>query len=418
MSNFVISYTFFLQLAVILATCRVVAMLVKPLGQPPVVAEMIAGVLLGPSLFGLFFPEASAWLFPKATMPVIYTAAQFSLALYMFIVGLEFQPELVKDRAKSAISISLAGMIVPFALGASLAVLLHERGDLFAQNVTGSQAALYLGAAMCITAFPMLARIIQEGGLSGTSMGALALAAGSIDDAAAWCVLAVTLASFQGEPSIAAMANGGGVAYVLFAVFMLRPMVLRPLAKLTESKGSMGGGVFAIVMMLLLLAAYLTDLVGLYAVFGAFVLGASIPRGVLTKELVSKLTPMTTVVLLPLFFVCSGLNTRITLVNSPQLILIALVVLAAATIGKFVACAAAAKFNGEPTRDSLAIGALMNARGLMELIILNIGLESGVITPTLFSIMVIMAITTTLMATPVFSWILRGDARVSKAAQT
>jgi len=416
MSNFVISYTFFLQLAVILATCRVVAILVKPLGQPPVVAEMIAGVLLGPSLFGLFFPEASAWLFPKESMPVIYTAAQFALALYMFIVGLEFQPELVRARAKSAVSISLAGMIAPFALGAGLAVMLHDRGDLFAPSVSGSQAALYLGAAMCITAFPMLARIIKEGGLSGTSMGALALAAGSIDDAAAWCVLAVTLASFQGEPSVATLAIGGGVAYVLLAVFMLRPLVLRPLTARAERDGRMNGGVFAIVMMLLLLAAYLTDRIGLYAVFGAFVLGASIPRGVLTRELIAKLSPMTTVVLLPLFFVCSGLNTRITLVNSSQLILIALAVLAAATIGKFAACALAAKVNGEPTRDSLAIGALMNARGLMELIILNIGLERGVITPTLFSIMVIMAIVTTLMATPAFSWILRGDPRVSKTA--
>jgi len=414
MSNFVISYTFFLQLAVILATCRVVAILVKPLGQPPVVAEMIAGVLLGPSLFGYVFPEASAWLFPRETMPVIYTAAQFALALYMFIVGLEFQPELVKARTRSAISISLAGMIAPFALGAGLAVVLHDRGDLFTANISGAQGALYLGAAMCITAFPMLARIIQEGGLSGTSMGALALAAGSIDDAAAWCVLAVTLASFQGEPSIAVMAIGGGVAYVLFALFILRPLVLRPLAATAESKGHIPAGVFAIVMMLLLLAAYLTDLIGLYAVFGAFVLGVSIPRGVLTRELIAKLSPMTTVVLLPLFFVCSGLNTRITLVNSSQLILIALAVLAAATIGKFVACAAAAKINGEPTRDSLAIGALMNARGLMELIILNIGLERGVITPTLFSIMVVMAIVTTLMATPVFSGILRGDPRMAK----
>jgi Kef-type K+ transport system membrane component KefB len=401
MSNFQISYMFFLQLAAILAASRVVAWVVKRVGQPPVVAEMIAGVLLGPSLFGVVAPEASAWLFPKASMPVIYTGAQFALALYMFLVGVEFRLDLVRSKLRSAVSISVAGMVVPFALGAGLSLMLGDRTDLFGAGVRSHEAALYLGAAMCITAFPMLARIIQEGGLGGTSMGALALAAGSIDDAAAWCVLAVVLASFGGDSSIAILAIGGGVGYVLFVGVVLRP-VLGMLARSAERAGRMENWHLASVMVLLMLASWFTDRIGLYAVFGAFVLGVAIPRGVLTRGLIASLLPLSSVVLLPLFFVCSGLNTKITLVNSWSLALIAVLVLFAACVGKGAACAVAAKLNGEGWRESLAIGSLMNARGLMELIILNIGLERGIITPTLFSIMVVMAIVTTLMATPAF----------------
>lgn len=410
MSNLQLSYMFFMQVAVILAVCRCMAWLVKHLGQPPVVAEMIAGVVLGPSLFGLFAPETSAWLFPKQSLPIIYTGAQFGLCLYMFLVGVEFRIDLVKSKLRSAASVSIAGMIVPFGLGVGLALLLRERTDLFGEGVKDHEAALYLGAAMCITAFPMLARIIQEGGLGGTSMGALALAAGAIDDAAAWCILAIVLASFGGDPTIAVITIGGGVAYVAFVALVLRPG-LRLLANRVERAGKMEYSHLSIIMVLLMLASWFTDRIGLYAVFGAFVLGAAIPRGLFTRELIAKLLPMAVVVLLPLFFVCSGLNTRITLVNSWPLFLIALAVLAAACIGKGAACAAAAKLNGEPTRESLAIGALMNARGLMELIILNIGLERGVITPTLFSIMVVMAVVTTLMATPAFNFVLKGVPR-------
>lgn len=408
MTSFQISYMFFLQLAVILAVCRAVSWIARRVGQPPVVSEMIAGVLLGPSLFGLIAPDASAWLFPKESMPVIYTGAQFALALYMFIVGLEFRPDLVRARLRTAVSISIAGMLVPFALGATLALVLRDRASLFAPGVQPHEAALFLGAAMCITAFPMLARIIQEGGLGGTTMGALAIAAGSIDDAAAWCILAIVLASFGGDPSIAALALGGGLSYVVLVSLVLRPG-LRWLATVSERSGNVESWQFATAIILLLLGSWFTDRIGLYAVFGAFVLGVAIPRGVLSRRLVEMLHPMASTVLLPLFFVCSGLNTRITLVNSLPLLTIALVILAAACLGKFAACALAARLHGEPARDSLAIGALMNARGLMELIILNIGLERGVITPTLFSIMVLMAIATTLMATPAFTRILNRD---------
>lgn len=410
MSNVQIACTFFMQVAILLAACRITAMLLKPLGQPPVVAEMIAGVLLGPSLFGLYFPETSALIFPKASMPTVYAVAQFALVLYMFLVGLEFQIQVVRDRAKAAISISIAGMIVPFALGVGLASLLIGRGDFFGMGVSANQSAVFLGAAMCITAFPMLARIIQEGGLSGTSVGALALAAGSFDDAAAWCILAVMLASFESNPTIAAMAIGGGVAYVLVVVFALRP-ILKRLATNVENRCELAQWHLATIMLLLLAAAWFTEHTGLHAVFGAFVLGAATPRGLLSRSLISTLSPITSVALLPLFFVYSGLNTRLSLVNGPELWLITGAVLAVACAGKFIACAAAAKLNGEPTRDSFAIGALMNARGLMELIILNIGLQRGIITPTLFSIMVVMAIATTLMATPAFKFILKGDPR-------
>lgn len=401
MTNFQLSIHLFLQLAIILAACRVVGWAGRLIGQPQVVGEMIAGVLLGPSLLGLLAPEAHAALFPKnATMTVIYCMAQIGLVLYMFLVGVEFNAGLLRERARSAIAVSVAGMVVPFALGALIALHYFEDRTLFHEGVGRGEAALFLGAAMCITAFPMLARIIYERGIAGTRLGTLALSAGSIDDAAAWCVLAIVLASFQDNPQIAVWAIAGGVGYALFVLLVLKPG-LRPLGRFVERRG-MTPSAFSVILILLVLAAWYTDFVGIYAVFGAFILGAAIPRGALASALEEKIEPLTTNFLLPLFFVYSGLNTRIDLVDSWDLWIIAAVVLAAACIGKFAACWAAARLCGEDSRTATAIGALMNARGLMELIILNIGLERGLITPQLFSVMVIMAIATTLMATPAF----------------
>lgn len=401
MTNFQLSIHLFLQLAIILAACRIVGWAGRLIGQPQVVGEMIAGVLLGPSLLGLLAPEAHAALFPKnATMTVIYCMAQIGLVLYMFLVGVEFNASLLRERARSAIAVSVAGMVVPFTLGALIALRYFDDRTLFHEGVSRGEAALFLGAAMCITAFPMLARIIYERGIAGTRLGTLALSAGSIDDAAAWCVLAIVLASFQDSPQIAVWAIAGGAGYALFVLLILKPG-LRPLGRFVERRG-MTPSVFSVVLILLVLAAWYTDFVGIYAVFGAFILGAAIPRGALARTLEEKIEPLTTNFLLPLFFVYSGLNTRIDLVDSWDLWLIAAVVLAAACTGKFAACWAAARLCGEDSRTATAIGALMNARGLMELIILNIGLERGLITPQLFSVMVIMAIVTTLMATPAF----------------
>ena len=406
MSNNDLSIHFFLQLAFIVATCRVVGLLAKRIGQPQVVAEMLAGVLMGPSLLGLLLPGLQASLFPKESMSIIYAVSQVGLVLYMFLVGLEFQVDLIKQRLRSAVTVSVAGILLPFALGAIISTFLTGNQRFFTESVTGWEAALFMGAAMSITAFPMLARIIYERGLTGTSLGTLALAAGSMDDAAAWCVLAIVLASFSGKAAIAIFAIGGGVLYVLVVFLVARPL-LRILGRRAESQGSVSGQMFAFVLMLLMVCAWYTDAIRLYAVFGAFILGAAMPRGVFARDIQRRLEPLTTNFLLPLFFVYSGLNTRIGLVNSKAMWLVALVILLAACCGKGVGCWLAARLNGENNRDAMAIGTLMNARGLMELIILNIGLERGVITPTLFTIMVIMAIVTTLMASPVFEFVYR-----------
>lgn len=406
MGNFQISVAFFLQIAVIIAACRFMARLLRPLRQPPVVAEMITGVLLGPSLLGLFAPELQAQIFPPATLPVIYTVAQVGLAFYMFLVGLEFDLSLIANRVRSAVGVSWAGIGVPFALGALLAWWFGDRYPLFTEGVATWEAMLFMGAAMSITAFPMLARILSERGLTGTSLGTLALAAGSLDDAAAWCILAIVLASFGKAPEIAILAVGGGA---LYAIFMLTWG--RKLLRLLYTKLMVGpdgeSRVLPITAILVALAAWFTDTLGIYAVFGAFVLGASMPKDLVAPKLEREIKPLAVTLLLPFFFINSGLQTRITLVGTWELLGVTLLVVLAACLGKFGACALAAKLSGETTRDALGVGALMNARGLMELIILNIGLERGVITPTLFTVMVLMAIVTTLMAGPLFDWIYR-----------
>ncbi len=401
MSPFELSVRFFLQLAIILCACKAVGWLVSRFGQPPVVGEMIAGVLLGPSLLGLLAPHWQAQLFPPASKPILFSVAQVGLVLYMFVVGLEFRIDLVRDRLRSAIAISASGILAPFLLGCLIAWWLVGRQGFFTAEVNVWQAMPYLGAAMAITAFPMLARIIVERKLTGTPVGALALASGAIDDAAAWCVLALVLASFANDPSIALYAIGGSILLVAFT-FTLGKRLLGVIATRGERSEADSRHMFGWLLVLLMLAAWFTDSIGIYAVFGAFVLGAAVPRGKFTEQVQSRIEPIATQLLLPLFFIYSGLNTRFDLVNEAGLWLVASVVLVAAVAGKMGACYLAARACGESHRDGLGVGALMNARGLMELIILNIGLERGLITPTLFTIMVLMAIVTTLMATPLF----------------
>ncbi|MCG3194853.1 MAG: cation:proton antiporter [Thermoanaerobaculia bacterium] len=403
LTTFELSVRFFLQLVCILMVCQIAAWVFRRLGQSQVVSEMIAGVLLGPSLLGWLWPEASAFLFPKQSMPILFSVAQVALVLYMFLVGLEFDLALIKARAKSAVSVSAAGITMPFALGAGIAIYLtnHPEYPVFGQGVSTLQAILFTGAAMSITAFPMLARIIHEQGLSKTALGTLALAAGSIDDAAAWCLLAIVLSAFSNDPKLAIMAVGGGGLFLLFTLVVVRRL-LAPLGNLVKGPGEMSSNLFTQMLAIVMLGAFITDVLHIYAVFGAFLIGAAMPKGHFAEELRTKIEPLTVGFLLPLFFVYSGLNTKIGLVSTPALAVIALVVLLAACLGKGVACWAAARLSGENNRDALATGALMNARGLMELIILNIGLERGIIQPTMFTIMVVMAIVTTLMATPIF----------------
>ena len=407
-----LSVAFFLQMFVILAVARGVGSLARRIGQPQVVGEMVAGVLLGPSLFGLLAPELQQHLFPKESMKVLYVGAQLGAGLYMFLVGLEFKTELFRSRIRSAAAVSLSGMIVPFGLGALLAIWLVGVPNLFSAKATTMEAMLFLGAAMAITAFPMLARIIYERGLTGTSLGTLALAAGAIDDAAAWCVLAIVLASFGDGPMVAVKAIAGGIAYGVI-ITTIGTKLLKPLGDAVEREGKLSNTVLGVVLMLFMIAAWMMDAIGIHAVFGGFLLGVAMPRGALTRELQKQLEPITVVLLLPMFFTYSGLNTRLDMVNSLQMLTIAVVVLLAACLGKGVACWAAARATGQDNRTALAVGALMNARGLMELIILNIGLQKGVIEAGLFSVMVLMAIVTTLMASPMFEWVYGRHARAS-----
>jgi Kef-type K+ transport system membrane component KefB len=411
-SNFELSVLFFLQLVAILGACRGVGELARRLGQPLVVGEMIAGVCLGPSLLGLLFPAWQQRLFPVESMTILFAVSQVGLSLYMFLVGLEFRADLLRQRLGSAAAVSVAGMLAPFVLGAAIGGWLVGKPGYFGPQAHRWDACLFLGAAMSITAFPMLARIVYERGLAGTALGTLVLAAGAIDDAAAWCVLAVVLASFDHSWVGAAKAIGGGLAYAALLFLVLRRW-LKPFEARIERDGRLSPGALGTVLMLVMAASWYTDAIGIYAVFGAFLLGTAMPRGRFAAEVQRQCEPVTVGLLLPLFFTYSGLNTRLDLVASLAQLPVLGLVLVAACIGKGVACYAAARWRGEEHRTGLAVGTLMNARGLMELIILNIGLQRGIVTAELFSIMVAMAIVTTLMASPLFEWFFGRQARAT-----
>ena len=407
------SIHFFLQLAFILVTCRVVGWLgQKLLKQPQVVGEMIAGVILGPSLLGLFFPDFSAALFPKETKNMLYVGAQFGVGLYMFMVGTGFRGDHFKTNGKSAFAVSLSGIAAPFLIAILITPWLLGVPGLFAKGISQANATLFLGACIALTAFPMLARIIHERGLSNSALGTLSLTAGAFDDAASWCVLAIVLATFGAGPGVAVLAIGGGLLFALFVIFIGRHL-LKPLGRMVEQKGEMTYTVLAITLILFCAAAFFMDAVGIHAIFGGFILGTAMPRGKFVEELKKKVEPMAVVLLLPMFFTYSGLNTRMDMVNTPELLLIAGGVLVASVIAKFGACYLAARASGQDNRTALGIGALMNSRGLMELIIINIGLQKGIIGPTLFSMLVLMAIVTTVMASPLFELVYGRKARES-----
>jgi Kef-type K+ transport system membrane component KefB len=409
MNNVELAVQFFLQIAVILVFCRMVGWVAGKFGQPQVVAEMIAGVLLGPSLFGLLFPEIQAAIFPwdptqtaRDTQSYLFPASQLGLALYMFIVGMEFRIDIIRDKFKSSLAVSLAGMVTPFVLGAGLAWFCFHYTELFPERTSLLEAMLFLGASMCITAFPMLARIIHFKGLAGTTMGTVAIGAGAIDDATAWCLLAVVLASFDGNWNNAVWNIGGGLGFVMVAFLIVRPATAAIQGWLTTKDDQLSDTGFVVGLATMALGAWFTDMIGLHAVFGAFVAGASLPRGMMTQGLIARIQPLAVTLLLPLFFTYSGLNTRIGLVDSWYLWLFCGLIFLVAVLGKGVACWLAAYWTGLPNREALGIGTLMNARGLMELIIINIGLQKGVISESLFAMLVIMAVLTTLMASPIF----------------
>ncbi len=406
---------FMLQVLVVLVACRAVGWFgQKYLGQAQVTMEMLTGVLLGPSVFGALSPELQYSLFPQLlvagspdsgkhpSMSILYIIAQIGLVLYMFLIGLELDLNLIKSRTKAALAVSMAGIVVPFALGCAVFyAFLSHRNDMFGADIPQFIQAVYVGAAMCITAFPMLARIIYEAGIAGTPLGTLAIGAGATDDVFAWILLAIVLAVSKGNPAIAIWAIGGGAAFALLTLTIGKKFMAF-LETRDSKEETVSQTTFGLVMLFLFAGAWFTDAIGVYAVFGAFVMGVAMPKGRLAKYLQERIEPLTVSLFLPFFFVYSGLNTKIGSISGAEHWLICLALLTAAIVGKYGGCYLAARATGEPKRQAIAIGVLMNSRGLMELIILNIGLQQKVIKVPFFTMMVIMAIVTTFMAAPLF----------------
>lgn len=400
---------FFFQVACILAACRVVGLVAARVGQPRVVAEMVTGFLLGPSFLGWVADPVYRALFPASSLPALSLVSQVGLVLYMFCVGLEFRSDLVVRFARRAAALSIGGIAGPFVLGGLLAFLLRATGGLFTDHVPPWPAAMFMGTALSITAFPMLARIIDERGIAGTTIGSLALSAGAIDDAAAWMMLAVVMGTLTGHALPAVIAVGGGLGYAAL-VLLAVPRLNRALTGDTERDG-LRPAVLTTVLGLLMLGAWFTETIGIHAVFGAFLFGVSFRRSPLALELRRIIEPVASAIFVPLFFVYAGLHTELRLLNTPTLWAITALVFATACGGKGIACSLGAYWAGASKRQALALATLMNARGMVELILIDIGLSRGLITPALYTMLVLMAIGTTLMAGPVFSlvWQRSGD---------
>jgi len=397
-----------IALAAMVVAGRLLGRACKHIGQPPVIGEVLAGICLGPSLLGQLAPAAAAFLLPAEVAPALATVAQLGVILYMFVVGLELDTDQLRHYGRSVVAISHASIIAPFLLGALLALFLYPR--LSEQHVPFTAFALFLGVSMSITAFPVLARILTDRQLARTGLGAMALACAATDDATAWCLLAFVVGVAQAK-------IGGALVVVLVTLAYIAAMLLlvRPLAVLlarSYDAGPITPGVIAFVLVGVLLSAIATEAIGIHAIFGAFLLGAMIPHDSrVARELGAKLSDVVTVLFLPAFFALTGMRTQIGLVAGAEQWLICGLIIAVATLGKFGGTLAAARLSGIGWRDSAAIGVLMNTRGLMELIVLNIGLELGVISPTLFAMMVLMALATTIATSPLLSLILGRDPR-------
>ena len=388
------------QLVVIIAVARLLGLLARRAQQPTVVAEMIAGILLGPSLLGLLAPNIEDALFPRSSLAVLSLLSQLGLILFMFLIGLETDLRLLRGRGTTSVVISHASIVVPFVLGALLANFLDPA--LAVPGVASSSFTLFLGAAMSVTAFPVLARILSERRLLRTRVGAITVTCAAVDDVTAWCILAFVVASVRqtavGEAVwITAMAG----VYTLVMIFAVRPFLARLAARGGDHDGLTENAV-ALTFILLFLSAGATELIGIHALFGAFLMGAIIPRhGGFARALAEKIEDVVVIVLLPVFFALSGLRTEIGLLDSTAAWLQCGLIVLVACLGKFGGSFVAARFTGLGWREAGALGVLMNTRGLMELIVLNIGLELGVLSPTLFTMMVLMALFTTLITTPV-----------------
>ena len=376
-----------LQIGVVLAATRILGYAFGRIGQPQVVGEMTAGILLGPSLLGRIAPGALAYLFPANGLDPLYALSQVGLILFLFAVGQHVRLDEFRGLARSAVIASVSSIVVPFTLGGLLAIPLHRA--LSSADVPFPAFALFMGAAMSITAFPVLARILTERNLLNTRAGAIAISCAAVDDVVAWCLLAGIMA--VAAPLLPRFA--GLIAYAAAMLLGVRPLLARYRPGLASA------------LLMLLASSWTTEALGVHALFGAFMAGLVMPR---ETDFTVKTESLISVLLLPLFFAFTGLRTSITLVSGATLWFYCAAIIVVAIAGKLLGCALAIRTTGLPWRESFAVGALVNTRGLVELVILNIGLERKIISPTLFSMMVIMALVTTFMTTPLLAFIYRG----------
>ena len=387
------------QIITIILVARVFGWVFKKIGQPSVIGEIIAGIVLGPSLVGLYFPEFSAALFPVESLGNLKFLSQIGLILFMFVIGMELDLKVLKNKANEAVVISHASIVIPFALGIGLSYFVYNQ---FApEGVKFLSFSLFMGIALSITAFPVLARIVQERGIHKTKLGAIVITCAAADDITAWCILAVVIAIVKAGTFVSSLyIIMLAVLYVLAMIFIVKPFLKR-IGDLYGSKDTIIKPVVAIFFLVLILSSYATEVIGIHALFGAFMAGAIMPDVPKFRTIfIEKVEDVALILLLPLFFVFTGLKTEIGLLNDPYLWKVTGFIILVAVVGKFLGSALAAKFVGQSWRDSLTIGALMNTRGLMELIVLNIGLELNVLTPEVFTMMVIMALVTTFMTGP------------------
>jgi Kef-type K+ transport system membrane component KefB len=393
-----------LQILSIILVARLFGWLMIKIGQPTVVGEIIAGIVLGPSLLGLFFPQFSSFLFPTESLVNLQFLSQIGLILFMFIIGMELDIGILKRSAHDAIVVSHASIIFPYFLGVALAYFLYQ--NYAPDNISFTAFALFIGIAMSITAFPVLARIVQERNLTKDHLGTLAITCAAVDDVTAWSLLAVVIAIVKaGDITGALFTIFFSVLYVLFMLFIVKRL-LNKIAQTHFTRETVNKPVLAILFGILLMSSYLTEVIGIHALFGAFMAGVIIPANQeFRRVLAEKIEDFSLVFLLPLFFVYTGLRTQIGLLNDPSLWIVCFIIIAVAVTGKFLGSAIAAKFVGQSWRDSLVLGALMNTRGLMELVVLNIGYDLGVLTPEIFAMMVLMALTTTFMTGPAIDFV-------------
>jgi Kef-type K+ transport system membrane component KefB len=393
-----------LQLIVIVLIARAFGFVARRMGQPPVIGEIAAGVLLGPSLLGWIAPDISAFLFPTASLPTLQLLSQIGVLLFMFVVGVELEPSYLRGKAQAAIAVSHFSIVIPFVLGVALALALY--GAYAPPGVRFYAFALFCGIAMSITAFPVLARILEDRRLTHTPLGATAITCAAVDDVTAWSILAfvVAITTTGGAIQMLLATVMLSVMFVLVMMFAVRPLLRRMVDR--ASAGSPSKEHIAIALLVLLLSAFVTETIGIHALFGAFVAGAIMPAaGSFRADIRTRLESISSVFLLPIFFVYTGLRTQIGLLDSVASWAVCFAIIGVATAGKLGGTVLAARWTGLAWRDSLALGALMNTRGLMELIALNVGYDLGILAPEIFAMMVLMALVTTAMTGPFLSLI-------------